>query len=470
MNIADKIAYRAKLEPELPAVIAGNSVVTFGMLESAVRSVAARIGAFGLAAGSVVAVSIKAPARHLAVTLALMRMGLVSAPFANEAGLANLGEPAMALADQPFPMAGGRLCFVVDDGWFSAEAAPLPPRRSEPSAPCRIVMSSGTTGRPKPLLLTMATLEWQLYGVELQLTASGQWSRGLVMMDLNASWSFFITLAALMNGRTMCFAATPADTLRLMSVYRCEYLMGSVFQIRSLVDAQRERYVPLPDLTGITIGGSVITTRLLADIQAMLTRRIVMAYGSAEIGSVAVEIAGGDAAMDGAAGYVQPNVELEVIGEDGVAVPAGQSGRIRMRSDFTALPTDGSPLGENGWFAPGDVGHLDANGRLYITGRTTDLINVGGAKIAPDRIEQVLLQHPDVADAGVVGVPDGRGGDAIVAAVVGKGRPIDLEALAAFFSEQFRIAPISRFVVLEKIPRGLTGKVVRPMLQQMLSN
>jgi acyl-CoA synthetase (AMP-forming)/AMP-acid ligase II len=189
VNIADKIAYRAKLEPEQPAIIAGNSVVTFGMLESAVRSVGARIATFALQPGSVVAVSIKAPARHLAVTLALMRMGLVSAPFANEAALANLGQPAMALADQPFPMAGGRLCLVVDDEWFSGPGAPLPPLRSEPDAPCRIVMSSGTTGRPKPLLLSMATLEWQLYGVELQLTASGQWSRGLVMMDLNASWA-----------------------------------------------------------------------------------------------------------------------------------------------------------------------------------------------------------------------------------------------------------------------------------------
>jgi acyl-coenzyme A synthetase/AMP-(fatty) acid ligase len=201
----------------------------------------------------------------------------------------------------------------------------------------------------------------------------------------------------------------------------------------------------------------------------MLTRRIVMAYGSAEIGSVAVEIVGGDAAMDGAAGYVQPNIELEVIGEDGVAVPAGQSGRIRMRSDFTAAPADGSPLGEDGWFAPGDIGHLDASGRLYITGRTTDLINVGGAKIAPDRVEQVLLQYPGMADAAVVGVPDGRGGDAIVAAVVGKG-PLDLEALGAFCAEHFRIAPISRFVIIDKVPRGLTGKVVRPLLAQMLSN
>lgn len=469
MNVADKIAYRAKLEPELPAIIAGTSVVTFGMLESATRSVAARVAAFELAPGAIVGVSIKAPARHLAVSLALMRMGLVAAPFSNEAGLANLGDVAMALADQQFPMPAGRLCLVVDEAWFAQEAPALPARPTAPSAPCRIVMSSGTTGRPKPLLLSMAAFELQLYGVELQLTASGQWSRGLVMMDLNASWSFFITVAALLNGRTMCFAANPTDTLRVMSVYGCQYLMGSVFQIRSLVDAQREHYVPLPALAGITMGGSVITTQLLADIQAMLTRRIVMAYGSAEIGSVAVEIVGGDPATDGAAGYVQHNVELEVIGEDGTVLPTGQSGRIRMRTDFTAAPADGSPLGVDGWFVPGDVGHLDEAGRLYITGRTTDLINVGGAKIAPDRIEQVILQYPGIVDAAVVGVPDGRGGDAVVAAIVSKGN-LDVEALGAFCADAFRIAPISRFVPIDKVPRGLTGKVVRPLLAQMLNS
>lgn len=468
MNIADKIAYRAKLEPELPAIIAGGSIVTFGMLQGAVRGVAARLAEFGLAPGSLVGISIKAPARHMAVSLALMRMGLASAPFANEAALANLPELAMAIADQPFAMPGGRLCMVAGDDWFAPGDRPLPVLALPASTPCRIVMSSGTTGRPKPLLLTAATLEWQLYGVELQLTAAGHWSRGLVMMDLTASWSFFTTLATLSAGRTMCFAANAAETLRVISLYGCEYLMGSVFHLRTLVDAQRERYVPVPSLMGMTIGGSVITAQLLSDIQAMLTRRIVLGYGSAEMGCVALEIAGGDASMDGACGYVLPSVELEVIDEGGNALPPNSSGRIRIRSEFTAMPIDGSEVGPGGWFHPGDVGHVDATGRLFITGRVTELINVGGVKIAPERVEQVLLQHPRVVDAGVVGVPDGRGGDAIVAAVVADGQ-VDLTELSQFCAANFQAAPIARFVVLPQIPRGTTGKVVRPTLVQLVN-
>ena len=469
MDIADKIAFRAKLEPELPAIIAGNAVVTFGMLEGAVRGAAARLAEFGLQPGSIVGVSIKAPARHLAVSLALMRMGMCSAPFANEAAIALLPEMALAVADQPFAMAGGRLCVVAGEDWFTPSGTPIVAPELAPNAAVRIVMSSGTTGRPKPLRQSRATLAAQSDSAMPQLTAAGNWSRGMMMMDLNAWWSFCLVLWSLSNGRTMCFAANPAETLRVMSLYGCEYLMGAVFHIRTLVDTQRQRFVPLPSLTGMTVGGSVITPGLLTEIQGLLTRRVVLVYGSTEIGGGAVEVAGVSAPMDGAAGFVQPDIELQVIDEDGAPVPDGTTGRIRIRSEAPATQVDGSPLNPDGWFYPGDVGSVDASGRLFITGRLTELINVGGGKVAPDRVEEVLLAHPNVADAGVVGVPDPRGGDMIVAAVVAKGA-LDLDALARFTAERFRTAPIARIVQLAQIPRGPTGKVVRPMLAQLIGS
>jgi long-chain acyl-CoA synthetase len=148
-------------------------------------------------------------------------------------------------------------------------------------------------------------------------------------------------------------------------------------------------------------------------------------------------------------------------------VTPNTDGRLRIRSRLTAQPADGTPLSEDGWFVPGDIGHLDENGRLFITGRTTDLINVGGAKIAPERVEQVLSEHPGVADCGVVGVPDPSGGDLIVAAVVARGE-LNLDELSGFVAERFRAAPVARIIRLDRIPRGATGKIVRPMLAQIL--
>jgi len=469
MDIADKIAFRAKLEPEMPAIIAGNSVVTFGMLEGAVRGAAERLAAFGLQPGSIVGVSIKAPARHLVVSLALMRMGLCSAPFANEAGIALLPDLAMAVADQPFAMRDGRLCVVAGDDWFTPSSTPIVGQRLASDAAVRIVMSSGTTGRPKPLRQSRAAIDTQTEGAMPQLTAAGAWSRGMMMMDLNAWWSFCLVLWALSNGRTMCFAANPAETLRVMSLYGCEYLMGAVFHIRTLVDTQRQHFVPLPSLSGMTVGGSVITPALLADMQGLLTRRVVLVYGSTEIGAGAIEVAGVSAPMDGAAGFVQPDIELQVIDEDGTPMQLGTTGRIRIRSEAPATQVDGSPLNPDGWFYPGDVGSVDASGRLFISGRMTELINVGGGKVAPDRVEEVLLAHPGVGDAGVVGVADPRGGDMIIAAVVAKGA-LDIEELARFAAERFRTAPIARIVQIERIPRGPTGKVVRPMLAQLVGS
>jgi acyl-coenzyme A synthetase/AMP-(fatty) acid ligase len=470
MHIADKIAFRAKLEPETPAIIAGDSVVTFGMLEGAVRAVAARLAAFNLPVGSIVGVSIRAPARHMAMTLALMRMGLCSAVFANETGLLNLPEVALAVADQPFALPGGKVCLLVTDDWFKPVTTPIEKRDIPETSPFRIVTSSGTTGRPKPLVLSYATWAWKLQIFEPQVTASGHWSRGMMMMDLHASWALLITTMALSRGQTMCFAANPAEALRMISLYGCQYLMGSVFHMRALIEQQRERFVPLPTLAGITTGGSVVTAQLLADMQATLARRIVLVYASTEVGCTAIELVGVDVPTDGGAGYLVPGVELEVRDEAGRVLGPDEDGEIftRTLTPYTAKSADGAPiLGDDNWFRPGDIGHLDANGRLYITGRVTEVINVGGGKIAPERVEQVLLAFPKVTDAGVVGVPDPAGGDAIFAAVVAD-ETLDLAALSAFVAERFRVAPLARLVQVWQIPRGLTKKILRRELAELV--
>lgn len=465
MRSVERIAFVGRLEPERPAVIAGNSIVTFGMLEGAVCGVAAKLRDFHLDPGSFIGVSVKAPARHLAISLALIRMGLCSVPFDNEAGLANLPELVLAIADQPFAMPGGRLCLVAGDDWFVPGSASTPPTSFPGLVRCRVTLSSGTTGQPKPLLLSRDAMEARIYGAEPQLSIGGMWSRGLLMMDLSSSWGFVHALAPLSNGRTICFAANPVDALRMVSLYGCEYLMGSVFQLRELVAAQRRNFVPVPSLRGVRVGGSAIGSTLVADTRKLLARQLVLSYGSTEIGISAIVLVNGDEFVEGMAGIVHPDVDVEVVDQQGT-LSAGE-GRIRIRSDHPATQIDGSPLSSDGWFYPGDIGRLDAE-RLYVTGRESELINVGGGKVAPESVEAMLLLYPSVKDAGVVGVRDPRGGDAIVAAVVGDAQ-LDLAELARFAADNFLPAPLSRIIQVAAIPRGETGKVRRQELLKQLA-
>ncbi len=104
-----------------------------------------------------------------------------------------------------------------------------------------------------------------------------------------------------------------------------------------------------------------------------------------------------------------------------------------------------------------------------ITGRTTDIVNIGGGKFAPEKIEQMLLRHPSVRDAGVVTVR-GSGGLEIVRAGIVSSADLDEADLTEHCRRNFKVAPIADFVRLETIPRGDTGKILRPELRRLLES
>lgn len=128
VQIAELIAYQARIGPERTAIVAGDKVVTYGMLERAVLGIMRRLEGPNLAPGSIVAISIEAQSRHMAVSLALARMGLVSAPFKSRAGLDALPKPALVLSDRTMLLADGRLSTEVTDDWYagSSGTGPLP--------------------------------------------------------------------------------------------------------------------------------------------------------------------------------------------------------------------------------------------------------------------------------------------------------------------------------------------------------
>lgn len=467
MRSIEQIQFISRIAPERIAVIAGSSIVTYGMLEQATRQVAARIAEFGLSPGSLIGLSIKAPARHLAVTLAVARLGLVSAPVASDQVLAVLPEIDLMLADEPRILSSGRICLVVDDAWFAGDlpAPPIVPRQDADLF--RIVTSSGTTGTPKPLDLTYKTFEFQSQAPKLSFVMAGTWSRLLLMMDLSASWSLMLATSALADGRTICFAANADEAVRVMSLYQVEVLFGAVFHLNLVIEAQRRRFVPLPTLKSIITGGSLLDADLLGEVQGKLCRNILMHYGSTEIGLTAVARPSEADVEGGELGFILPWNEVEVVGETREPLPDGEVGEFRIRAEgqvrnLPRLADEALP-----WFYPGDVGYR-RDGRLYLTGRASELINLGGGKIAPERIERILKRHPKVRDAGVSGFGFGSGIERIRAAVVVE-EGFEMAELEAQMARQFPLAPIERIIVVAEIKRGTIGKIERQALRESLS-
>ena len=171
-------------------------------------------------------------------------------------------------------------------------------------------------------------------------------------------------------------------------------------------------------------------------------------------------------------GQPVPGVELQIRGEDGAVLGPGETGELFVRGEqvsgrYTGI---GSVLDENGWFPTKDIAVLDADGYLFIGGRSDDTIIRGGENIAPAELEEVLVEHPQVRDVAVVGVEDPRWGQAIVAVVVpADGIEPDPEELREFVRKSLRGSRTpDRVVFRDELPTTATGKVLRREIVQEL--
>ena len=170
-------------------------------------------------------------------------------------------------------------------------------------------------------------------------------------------------------------------------------------------------------------------------------------------------------------------LEVRVVDADGVAVPPGQPGEVTIRgasvtSGYLDDPAANAAAFRNGWLRTGDLGHFDADGYLFLTGRIKELINRGGEKIAPREVDEALLALPGVREAAAFGVPHPSLGEDLMAAVVAEpGATLDGDELRhELLARLARHKVPSAVVVLERLPRGPTGKVQRSALPRLLTD
>ncbi len=175
----------------------------------------------------------------------------------------------------------------------------------------------------------------------------------------------------------------------------------------------------------------------------------------------------------GSAGREMPGVMIRIVDESDNPVPFGQPGEIVVRSDLVMAgywrrPEETAETLRNGWLHTGDVGYLDADGYLFITDRIKDLIISGGANIYPREIEEILLQHPAVAEVSVIGVPDPKWGESVKAMVVRRpGVMVDDQELIQFSRERLASYKKPRSVdFVDALPKSAFGKVLKRVFRE----
>ncbi|WP_436776264.1 class I adenylate-forming enzyme family protein [Yinghuangia sp. YIM S09857] len=413
---------------------------------------------------------------------------------AEAAGAATVGETTPATvggADRAAAGTSGRA--PLEDDRVQAAftwSPPVPARRPDPEAEAApahdpdtalIQFTSGTTGRPKAVLLRHSGIAALLEPVLARLVGSGRQRRAAPMPNLIPTsmslWAgIYNVLFAFRVGAPVVLMER-FDTTRFASYVRRFGIRSVVLPPAAMVMLTDDETIgdlaPLRYVRSITAPLSPFQARRFRDRFGV---SVLNCYGQTEIGG---EIVGWNAADArefgesklGAVGRPHDGVALRIVDAEGREAASGDSGELWVRTPAMASGyVDGAGLGErltdDGWFRTGDVGRVDPEGFLWIDGRVSDMINRGGLKVFPAEVAEVLRLAPGVADVAVVGVPDDRLGEVPCAFVVPRGpRPPDPAELDAWC--RAHLAPFkapARYVTVDALPRNEVGKVLADRL------
>lgn len=466
---SDCVLYHARMSPDKPAVIFTGGVATFGMLGDAVRAAARRIVASGLSPGMTAAIQVRNPFHHTALILALEQCGIasLSVPASHDLALSGLAPDAVLLDRFGFPVPGASP-LAVDEDWFADTDGDAPACRPgvPPGGYVRVLVSSGTTGVPKAIGLTGEVLRRRMLGSAIW---GGVGDRMLVTLGFSTIGSAYL-FETLTRGGAACFAPSPEEVLHMVRVFGVTHLLTTPAQLHDLVACQEAVFAPCPSLLRVTVGGSPMSEEFTLRARAALCSDLVVAYATTETGGLAYRRAGSLPRLEGAVGHAVPGVRIEAVDADGVVLPPGRQGLLRVRSDKIGDHLSGRgearPLCDaEGWFHPGDIGAVTADGLVAVVGKSTEVITCGGTIIAPHVIEDLLVASRLVTDAGVFEMRHDADRAEIWGGVVA-GDDADVDAALAHCERWLGARAPSVLVRLDAIPRGAMGKIRRDELRQ----
>ncbi len=351
-----------------------------------------------------------------------------------------------------------------------------------PTDPINIQYTSGTTGFPKGATLSHRNILNNGFAVGELLGYTDADRIAIPVPFYHCFGMVMGNLAATSHGATMVVPAPmfdPAATLRATAEERCTSLYGvPTMFIAMLADPTFDEHDLSALRTGIMAGSPCPVETMKQVIGRMGAEEVSICYGMTETSPVSTQTRTDDS-LDrrvSTVGRVHPNLEVKVVDPlTGEVVPRGVAGELCTRGysvmigyweepEKTAEAVDGE-----GWMHTGDLAIMDDDGYLAITGRIKDMVIRGGENIYPREIEEFLLTHPDVLDVQVVGVPDDRYGEELMAWVrlTDGAAPLTAEAVREFCTGRLAHYKVPRYVeVVEEFPMTVTGKVRKVQLRE----
>lgn len=477
--LAHLLAHAIK-HPQKVALRCGTDALRYEEFRSRILSTAARLRALGVAEGDrVLMCGANTPAIPV-LYFAAHALGAVAVPVppdTPEAALAALAADAgakLAVVERPVHAVPCRVVTVSVATAADASGETIEPL-SRRDAIADLLYTTGTTGRKKGVVLTQANVLAAARNITA-FVGSGPEDVEVVPLPLSHSFGLGRLRCMALTGHTLVIepgVGSGAAVVKRMLATRATglALVPAGFDILRRITGDALG-MAREHLRYIEIGSAPLRPETRDWLTHLLpTTRICHHYGLTEASRAAFVEYHQDASRPGTAGRAAPNVEIAVCDETGRRMPPGEPGEVTVRGgmvmrEYWNQPELTAQAFSNAGLKTGDIGYMDADGYLFLLGRRSDMINVGGRKVAPDEIEELLCQLAGVRDAGCVGTPDELLGESVTAYVVAE-REITRAEVAVFLRARVEECKIPHRVErIERIPRTSSGKIQRHMLRE----
>ena len=487
LNLATNLVRSAQRYPHRPAVRLDDTILSYAALDEGSARVAGLLRERGVRPGDRVALMLPNLPEFAVIYYGILRAGCVVVPMNP---LLKAREVAYYLGDSEAQLiftwhgsaedaeAGaaraGAQCVVVDAafGDLLASAASVTDVVDRSGADTAVILyTSGTTGQPKGAELTHANLSTNVEIMATDLCQVGP--DDVIFGGLPLFHSFGQTCGlntAVSVGACLTLVArfAPTKVLEVLQRDRVTVFEGvPTMYVALLGEPGSERY----DVSALRVcvsGGAALPVEVMRGFEEAFGCIILEGYGLSETSPVASFNHPGKPRKPGSIGTPIRGVELRVVDDEGKDVPAGEVGEIAIRGHnlmkgYWRRAEATAEAIPDGWFRSGDLARVDEDGYFFIVDRSKDLIIRGGYNVYPREIEEVLYEHPAVAEAAVIGVPDASMGEEVAAAVVLRpGVTATPEEIQEYVKGQVAPYKYPRSVwLLKALPKGPTGKVLK---------
>ncbi len=482
MNLGWMLHRSAVRSPAKPAVICGHQVVTYQVYDRSTSALARWFLAEGLEPGDRVAIHWCNSIEVATLYFACFKAGLVAVPVNNrlkapeiayilEHSQAKICFSQLGLAPLCRETGFERLHTALPALDASEQGAPLPDVMPDQLA--AILYTSGTTARPKGVMHTHVSFR----GTTELICELGLGERDILLamtQMMHVSALSVVLLPGILTGATVVLLPLfdgPA-ALDLIERWRCSYLISLPAMLRVVVEEQERKPRNVASMRVCLAGGDTVPVTLQESFSRLFGAPVRELFGMTE--TVPVTCIPADAPRAGSIGIAVEPVETRIADLSGNLLPDGTTGELQVQSPANCVgywrdPEATRQTFDQGWLRTGDLVRRDSDGYFWFEGRAKQIIVRGGSNISPQEVEEALYHHPAVLEAGVIGMPDARHGEKVIAFVALR------EGLSAGEEElrdlvRSRIADYKtpeRILFLPALPKGLTGKVQRRDLKDI---